>query len=186
MPTTQPPEGGPSAGREAFFPWFAKKPLAWVFTGIGGLGLVGTIAFGAAAGSAQSAKTSVQNDILEQVAVWRNKTCDPKDPKCGLVTSYEGSDPKPCGPQDGSAPDQPYYANACGQLRDNIKAYNTDVALAIVSAVLLAGGAVADVVYYFVDTAPGSTQAGNDGPRITGVGPVVTPTEQGFGLVGTF
>jgi len=186
LPTGQPPEGQPSEGREPFFTWFAKKPLAWVFTGIGGLGLIGTIGFGAAAGSAQSAKTGVQNQILDKVAEWNNSTCDPRDPKCGRVTAYEGSDPKPCGPQDASSPDQPYYANACTQLRDNITAYNTDVALSIVSAVLLGGGAIADIIYYVVDTKPSPSQTGSDGPRILGVGPVVTPTQQGFGLVGTF
>jgi hypothetical protein len=187
MPTSQPPEGqSPPGGREPFFTWFAKKPLAWVFTGIGGLGLIGTIGFGAAAGSAGSAKTSVQDQILDKVKEWENSTCDPKDPKCGRVTSYEGSDPTPCGPQDGSSPDQPYYSTACNQLRDNISAYNTDVALSVVSAVLLGGGIIADIVYYFVDTAPSPSQTSGDGPRIVGVGPIVTPTQQGFGLVGTF
>jgi hypothetical protein len=188
MSTAQPPDGAASGSYENFFTWFAKKPLAWVFTGVGGLGLIGTIAFGAAAGSAKSAQDSVQQDILDEVTRWQNNPSAAGHlPDSYFEVNEDGvRQAKPCGPVDDSSKDFGYYSNACDQLRDNISAYDTDVAMAIVSAVLLGGGVAADIIYYVVDGKESSTQAGNDGFRIVSVGPVVTPTEQGFGLVGTF
>ena len=183
MSTAQPPATAPSGGYENFFTWFAKKPLAWVFTGVGGLGLIGTIGFGAAAGSAKSAENSVQSDILAEV----NRLKGSPSAQGYLPPSYyEGSDPKPCGPLDDSSKDYGYYHNACDQLRDNIKVHKTDSIMAGVSAGLLVVGVAGDIIYYVVDGKQSATQAGNDGPRIVGAGPVVTTTQAGFGLTGVF
>jgi hypothetical protein len=188
MSTAPPPEPAPSGGYENFFTWFAKKPLAWVFTGVGGLGLIGTIGFGAAAGSAKSAQNTVQDDILAEVAKWQtNQNASGHLPESYYEINQDGARvAKPCGPIDDASKDYSYYANACSQLRDNIKAYDTDVAMTIVSAALLTVGVAADIIYYVVDGKQSTSQAGNDGPRIVGLGPVVTPTEQGVGLLGTF
>jgi len=184
MPTAYRPEA-PSEGREPFFKWFADKPLEWVFTGIGGLGLVGTIGFGVASGSAKSATDKVTQDITDEVN--RNKS----NPKADGYLSAGWYNPdtgaaQPCGNKDDPSTAHPHYRDACSTLRDNMKTYNTDVALAIVSAVLLAGGATADVVYYFVDTAPSNKPSAKSRGPVFAVTPVLSPTEQGLGILGRF
>lgn len=175
-----PPGGGADTGRDNFFDWFTNKPIAWVLTGVAGLGLVGTIAFGAAASSADSSADSVSDQISSEVARTNNlpdSYYDNGDSRTGQA--------QPCGDRENPATAYPYYADACASLVDNLDAYDTDIALMGVSIGLLAGGAAGVVIYYFADP-DNPEQSAKSGPRIVGAAPIVTPFEQGFGLLGTF
>ncbi len=166
-----PPGGdrGVTTGRENFFKWFKRKPLAWVSAGFTGVGVIGTIAFGAAAADADGAADDVSATIQNEMKTANN-----------LPANKE-----PCGPRDQPELDYAYYHSACDKLRDNLSAYDTDIALmttSLIVGVLAAGGTVA---YYFIDSKPrksGSTE----GPRIVGFAPIITETERAFGVVGTF
>lgn len=189
-PLPPPPTEPKDTGRENFFKWYGRKPVAWVLTGVAGLGLIGSIAFGAAAASADSNADEVSQSILDEVGKWRS---DPTASGHLPAAWYENGDtangqPQPCGDFDDPATAYPYYAGACDTLRDNVNAYDTDIALMVVSMVVLAGGVGGTIVYYFVDTgdgdAPGSVEAEASGN--ISVGPIITPYTQGVGVVGTF
>ena len=168
-PTPMPPDNV-DTGREDFFPWFARKPGAWVGAGFTGLGVVGVIAFSALAAKASSATDDVTQQIVDEI----NK-------KNNLPPSYyEGGEPRPCGKEGELSTAFPYYSEACGKLQDDIDAYNIDMGLlgaSIAVTVLAAGGTV---IYYFVDT------ANSDAPPSMAVMPFASDTQGGLGLVGAF
>jgi hypothetical protein len=175
------PDVAEEPGREGFFTWYAKKPIAWVLTGVAGLGLIGTVGFGIAAGSADSSAQSVSDQIVNEVRRTDNLPAQ----------WYENGDkvngqPQPCGSIDDPATAHPYYADACNQLRDNIDAYDTDIALMGVSIGVLVAGVAGVVIYYFADPDNPEQTAAEQGPSLVGFGPYFTETERGFGLVGTF
>jgi hypothetical protein len=161
--------------REAPIRWFKRKPIAWATTGVTGLGLLGTIGFGIASSSASSAATDVQNQILAEVSRQNN-----------LPSEYiNNGQPTPCGDREGTFPPHPYYADACGQLTENLDSYDTDVALMGVSIGLTIAGAGATVAYYLIDTDPAEAST----PRratLLGIAPVVTADHKGLGLIGQF
>ncbi|MBI4705501.1 MAG: hypothetical protein HY744_30780 [Deltaproteobacteria bacterium] len=194
-PVATPPAPGPSPalppdrvaggpGRENVLTWFKRKPLAWVGVGVTGLGLVGTIAFGAAAADASGAADTVSEQILYEV--------DHPQSSAGALPPdyYRDGKAEPCGSYDqdeaGAKPAHPYYAKACVQLRDNISAYNTDIALLVTSAVLTGVGAGATVAYYFIDTRAGGTAANHGSHVTTAIVPVIAPSHQGLAIMGRF
>ncbi len=63
-PVPAPPEPPPATGpaRQSFGEWYRHKPIAWVGTGLAGLGLIGGIVFGA---QAQSASTAANGDVAQ-------------------------------------------------------------------------------------------------------------------------
>ncbi len=168
------PDTGDTGGRENFFKWFKRKPGAWVATGFAGLGLVGMVGFSIGAGIANANITHVESEIQKE-------SDNPHDP-AGIVP--EGQ--KPCGDVDDPAGDRSYYHETCDQLRDNMKAYDIDVALAVTSAVVLVAGVTSTLVYYFVDTRKGNKTADNTQSPSIAVVPVIAPTQQGLGIIRTF
>jgi hypothetical protein len=162
------------SAREPFFEWYKRKPLAWVGTGAVGLGLIGGIAFSAAGASASSAANSTIDAIRKQAASRGESTV-------GI-----------CGNADTGAGANPYYAKACEQLRSNMSARSTDVALSAASWVLFGVGAVGTGVYIYLDWFRGrSSHAALEGPKVAEppritVAPLVGPGQRGLGVVGTF
>ena len=168
QPINQPPPPGPDtadSGRQAFFPWFTETPLAWVGAGLTGVGVIGTVAFGIAAGTARSAANEVSDKIRVEAA--------------------ERGDVKTCGSQDSPGPigsatgDASYYSMACDQLRDNIDAYDADIIGLAIFAAVGGVGLAGTVIYYFIDS-PGK------GTASIQIHPVVGPNTQGLGLSGNF
>ncbi len=182
-PTPMPPPGsgmppadtGPDTGRENFFKWYTHKPVAWVLTGVTGVGLVGSIAFGAAAAGAASSADDVTAQIEGEVATEDN-----------LGPEYYSSDgqAQPCGSLDNPDSAHPYYRDACNTLRDNLDARDADM---IGMGVFIGVGVAAAAgvfVYYFIDTNKKSTNTASRSPIV--VSPIITPDHQGVGLLGTF
>lgn len=176
-PPTQPPPGmmmpppmPPQAhGREDFFHWYKRKPLAWVGTGLTGAGLIMGIAGGAAGLSAKGAANDVANQIRDHRA-----TVDP------------GAPASVCGNQDTGAGVYPGYETACQTLRDNISLYNKDVAVTVAGWVIFGVGAAGTVLYAMIDWYPNRNHAPSDnGPRMS-VTPIISPTYNGVGFTGSF
>jgi hypothetical protein len=168
-PAPQPGVGmgmdGPDTGggRQAFFPWFVDTPIAWVGAGLTGVGLIGAIAFGAAAANASSSADEVSNAIKAEAARLNNVP----------------ENRQPCGPPDQPQFDLAYYEDACAQLRDNIDAYDVDIVGVAIFAAVGGAAAIGTVVYYFID----SDGKGSASLQVT---PVITADTQGFGLSGSF
>lgn len=154
---------------ESFFHWYKRKPIAWVGTGVTGLGLVLGIIGSASASSASSSTNSVADQIRA------HRATDPNNPPTAV-----------CGTKDGAGV-FPGYENACQTLRDNISTYHTDVALAATGWVLFGLGAAGTALYTFVDWYPNRRHSGAaEFLTHTAVVPVVTPTFRGVGLSGSF
>ena len=168
-PMSGPPMGpGPAdtgVGRENFFHWYPRKPIAWVGTGLTGLGLVGTIVFIGVAADANSQANTVTDAIKAEQAKLNNVP--------------DGR--QPCGPEDQPEADLPHYAQACSLLRDHLDTYDGSligVGIFAGVTVLAAGGTV---LYYFLDSANGG-----DGSASLTLQPMLGPETQGLGLTGTF
>jgi hypothetical protein len=143
-----------------------------------GVGLIGTIGFGAAAADADSKASSVQDKIFDEL-----NRCEQSGSGCQLPPEYfdrESGEPVPCGPRDDPDGAHPHYAEACTQLRDNLDTRDGDLIGLAVFASVGAAALIGGVVYYFVDTSS-SSSSGSNGPTVI---PVATP---GFsGVVGSF
>lgn len=97
----------------------------YIGLGVGGLGLIGTIAFAAAKGSAQSSADNVETQI-------RQKRAEEG------VTDPRGTCVNPT----------PRYANACTTLQDNLDKVDSNATLANVSAVVMVVGFVGAGAFY--------------------------------------
>jgi hypothetical protein len=174
---TQPNGTGPApdtttSGREPFFTWYKQKPIAWVATGVAGVGLGLGLGFSIAAGVA----SSNADDHAQQI-----KNYAKTDP----VADYGNK--APCGSKDSSAGDLPGYQQACNVLRKDLSDYNTDVAVAATGWVLFGVGAIGTAVYAMVDWYPKKKSSAEvTGPRVVGVAPSFTSTYRGLGITGTF
>lgn len=170
------PPHGPGPGMmmpqepESFGHWYKRKPLAWVGTGLAGVGLVMGI-IGSASASSASASA---NDVAAQIKKHR-ADFDP------------GAPAAICGDMSGNGV-YPGYADACKTLRDNISLFHTDVAVAVTGWVFFGVGVAGTALYSFIDWYPNRNRGmgkADDGPKMA-VTPVVTPTFKGFGVAGTF
>jgi hypothetical protein len=185
--TEPPPPDAPTSSasnRPGFFAWMKKKPAAIATMGIGGgLGLIGTIGFGAAAGSANGAASDVTAAILAQ-------TKNPSDPSGVLPAGYydAAGNPIPCGRLDQPTTAHPYYRGACDQLRSNLDAYDTDIALMATSLVVMTLSVGGTFVWYYVDTNKTASSPSSAGPAqaFMTIAPVVSADQKGLTLVGTF
>ncbi|WP_437820618.1 PEGA domain-containing protein [Sorangium sp. So ce1078] len=162
-----------SGGREPFFHWYARKPLAWAGTGIAGVGLVLGIVGSAVAVNASSNADDVGREIEAYVA------------------SHESTIPanrrsQPCGAREDSSGDLPGFETACGSLRDELDSYDGALPLAITGWVLLGVGVVGTATYAMIDWYPQKHQAASDGPRVTVIAPFVAPGQVALGVAGTF
>ncbi len=180
-PPTLPPghgmqhDTGADTGRESFFTWYTHKPIAWVLTGVTGVGLIGGIAFGAAAADAAASADEVTEQIETEVKREDN-----------LPDSYYSADgqPQPCGNEDDPSSAHPYYRGACDTLRDNLDAQDADL---IGMGVFIGVGVAAAAgvfVYYFIDTNDSSSASASE-PSFA-VTPLISPEHQGVGILGTF
>ncbi|XXX82121.1 hypothetical protein WMF30_25510 [Sorangium sp. So ce134] len=162
-----------SGGREPFFHWYARKPLAWAGTGIAGVGLVMGIVGSAIAVNASGNADNVGQQIEAYVA------------------SHESSIPanrraQPCGAREDPSGDLPGFETACGTLRDELDSYDGALPWAITGWVLLGVGVVGTATYAMIDWYPQKQQTASAGPRITAIAPFVAPGQAALGVAGTF
>jgi len=168
MPGAGPAPDQVSSGREPLFHWFKRKPIAWVGVGVTGVGLIMGVTTSIIAGSASSSADDLTNQIAEQQKI-RKET--------GLPV---------CGDRDTGAGGIAFYDKACSMLRDDISTYNTAMPLAVTGWVLFGVGAIGTAAYAMLDWYPKKSQTTASGPRILAVTPVVSSTQQGIGIAGTF
>ena len=163
-----------TAGRPPFFRWLATDKVAWATSGVTVVGLGLGVTFLALSKSADSHATSIAGDIRNFAA---------NDP--GLV-SYQGFNrvSNPCAdpiPVTAKA----NYSKACGQLKDNMDARDTDKTLGWVGLGLGIAGAAATTALYFVRTKPKKAGETTSGPTVV-VSPLAAPGLQGLGVQGIF
>jgi hypothetical protein len=168
-----PPDQATTGGeREPFFHWYGRKPLAWVGTGLAGVGLVVGIIGSSAAGKASSAADQHTSEI---------KNYSKTDPTTGF-----GQKP-PCGSTSSATGDLPGYEKACTALRKDMSDYNTDVAVSAVGWVGFGLGVVGTVTYALIDWLPKKNRTADLGPKVTAITPIMTlDGQRGFGVLGTF
>ncbi|WP_437339081.1 hypothetical protein [Sorangium sp. So ce394] len=162
-----------SGGREPFFHWYARKPLAWVGTGVAGVGLVMGIVGSAIVVNARGNADEVGQTIEAYVA------------------SHESTIPanrrsQPCGAREDPSGDLPGFQTACGTLRDELDRYDGALPWAITGWVLLGVGVVGTATYAMIDWYPQKQQTASGGPRITAIAPFVAPGQAALGVAGTF
>lgn len=163
-----PPDQG-TPKRESFGHWYKRKPIAWVGTGVAGIGLIGGVVGALAASSAGAAA----DDHAAQIKAYI------KDNNLG--------DLKPCRAEGASGSDAAGFETACETLRTDLSDYDTDVAISIAGWALLGVGAIGTTIYALVDWKPTKkASAAVVEPKLTAVVPVVSPTHSGIGIVGTF
>jgi hypothetical protein len=167
-PYVPPPPPPPSdSGGEDFGEWYTRKPLAWVATGLLGVGLGVSIAFTAISADSLSVTNSIADQIRDQAA------------KDGITGS-------PCGNEEGA---NDVYPLQCKQARDANDIHGANQAVMIVGWVttsLVAAGAVTYVMLdWYAGSRVGSATDANDGPRV-GVMPAVSPDGAGAFVFGQF
>lgn len=184
-PGVRTPEASPQTeARIDIVHWLEGKPEALTALSIGaGLGLLGTIGFGIGASNAKSTASDVTATIV-------GETKQPSDPSGVLPPNYytaTGS-PIPCGSVADPSTAHPYYATACAQLRTNIKAHDTDIALMATSLVLTTVSIGGTLVWYYLDSNAKTGTAPKDAgaQAFVTVVPLLSPHHQGLGLQGTF
>lgn len=180
MGTMQPPPGGdtPTGTREPFFNWYKRKPIAWIGTGVTGIGLLSGITF--------SIFTSYVGGKADDHAAEIKK----------FVSDNDLGDLKPCAPVDSGRPDAVVtvdgttvdFAKACGTLREDLSDYDTNFALATTGWILFGLGAVGTGTYIALDwyfKKPTATTARAPEKTLM-VAPVIAPGHQGVSVFGTF
>ncbi|MEP7122223.1 MAG: hypothetical protein ABJE95_14985 [Byssovorax sp.] len=172
----------PDGEREPLLTWYKRKPIAWVGTGVAGLGLLGGIIFSASAGSASSSATSA----AAAIATERKRIADSADP--AVKAFNPDGRANVCGDRSTGAGALTHFADACTNLRGNESSYHTDVALAVTSWVLFGVGVAGTTAYTMLDWYPskGAPKTATTGPKILAVAPVISPALQGVTVVGSF
>jgi hypothetical protein len=167
MTPEPPPED--TSGKEPFFKWYKRKPIAWVGTGLTGAGIiVGAVGTGMAAGA-----SATYDKHAEEVRAYGDSQMTP-GPWCGSET-----DP---------GQDLPGYEDACNTLRSDRSKINTNTAIGITGWVFAGVGALGTAAYVIVDWyLPNSKKKSGDaqGTAVM-VAPIVTPTYKGLGVAGVF
>jgi len=150
--------------REPFFKWYGRKPLAWVFTGVAGVGLI----------------LGLTGSII---ALDASSTADDHAGQIEDEADRRGVE-QPCGPVDSSGErDIDGFRDACNTLRDDFSKYDTGFAVAVTGWVMVGVGLVGTVTYAMVDWYP-KKKAPTTGK--VEIAPVVTPSYRGVGVVGSF
>ena len=176
------PMSAPTEEREPFFTWYKRKPIAWVGTGVAGLGLLGGIIFSASAGSASGSATTLAGAITTE----RKRVGDSQDP--AIKAFNPDGRANVCGDRSTGAGALAHFADACTKLRSNESTYHTDVTLAVTSWVLFGVGVAGTTAYAMIDWYPskGPPKTAATGPKILAVAPVITTALQGVTVVGSF
>src|SRR6185437_4568141 len=114
-PVPAPPEPPPTSGpsRQSFGEWYRHKPIAWVGTGLAGLGLIGGIVFSAQAKSASNAANGDVAQINQNNANFPSQNPNHVSNLCTDPAALKAA-----------------YAQPCSILQANISNYNTDTKLA--------------------------------------------------------
>ncbi|WP_437960955.1 hypothetical protein WME76_15825 [Sorangium sp. So ce119] len=162
-----------SGGREPFFHWYKRKPLAWVGTGVAGVGLVMGIVGTAITTNASGNAEDVGNEIKAFVA--RNESTIPANRRA-----------QPCGRREDPSGDLPGFENACGSLREELDSYDGALPWAITGWVLLGVGVVGTATYAMIDWYPSEQKTAAAGPRVTRIAPLVAPGQASLSVAGTF
>ncbi|WP_437737993.1 tetratricopeptide repeat protein [Sorangium sp. So ce1335] len=162
-----------SSGREPFFDWYTRKPLAWVGTGVAGVGLVMGIVGTAIATNANGNAEDIGNEIKAFVA--RNESTIPAQRRT-----------QPCGRREDPSGDLPGFENACGSLREELDTYDGALPWAITGWVLLGVGVVGTATYAMIDWYPSEQKTASAGPRVTRIAPLVAPGQASLSVGGTF
>ncbi|WP_437594023.1 hypothetical protein [Sorangium sp. So ce1000] len=162
-----------SGGREPFFHWYARKPLAWAGTGVAGVGLVMGIVGSAITVNARGKADDIGRQIEDYVA--GHQSSIPADRRS-----------QPCGAREDPSGDLPAFRNACGQLREKLDSFDGAVPWAITGWVLFGVGVVGTATYAMIDWYPQKQQTAANGPRITAISPFVAPGQAALGVAGTF
>ncbi|WP_438030428.1 tetratricopeptide repeat protein [Sorangium sp. So ce233] len=162
-----------SGGREPFFHWYKRKPLAWAGTGVAGVGLVMGIVGTAITTSASSNAEDIGNEIKAFVA--RNESTIPANRRA-----------QPCGRREDPSGDLPGFENACGSLREELDSYDGALPWAITGWVLLGVGVVGTATYAMIDWYPSEQKTAAAGPRVTRIAPLVAPGQASLSVAGTF
>ncbi|WP_437282692.1 hypothetical protein WME90_19570 [Sorangium sp. So ce375] len=162
-----------SGGREPFFHWYARKPLAWAGTGVAGVGLV----MGIVGSSITLNARGNADDIGRQIEAY--------------VAGHQGGIPanrrsQPCGAREDPSGDLPDFRNACGRLREELDSFDGAVPWAITGWVLFGVGVVGTATYAMIDWYPNKQQAAATGPRVTAIAPFVAPGQASLSVAGTF
>ncbi|MCK6590735.1 MAG: hypothetical protein L6Q76_24500 [Polyangiaceae bacterium] len=174
---TMQPDQGPPVEREPIFSWYKRKPIAWVGTGLAGVGLVGGIVFSALTASVGSTADRHAGEIRDFV---RNNNL-------GNI--------KPCAPEGSGQPDYSFtnaagdqvsFGTACTVLREDLSDYDTNFAIATASWVVFGVGVLGTGAYALFDWYLAPPKKTASGPRVTAIAPVVSPTHQGIGVMGSF
>lgn len=176
------PMVAPEGVREPFLDWYKRKPVAWVGTGVAGLGLLGGIIFSASAGSASGSATKLAAAITTE----RNRIRDSADPAVRAFNPDNRANV--CGDRSTGSGALVHFTDACTTLRGNESSYHTDVALAVTSWVLFGVGVAGTTAYAMIDWYPskGPPKTAAAGPKILAVAPVISPALQGVTIVGSF
>ncbi len=161
--------------REPIFTWFKRKPIAWIGAGATVLGLGMGIGFSAAAGVAASNVNDYAQVIKDQ-GIKAGLT----SPPCGVESDPSDDNPAVFGTDQNGNP-----VNACEKLRGSLGQYRADIGLAATGWVLFGLGAIGTVTYALLDWYPKKSGAAH-GPQVTGVAPLVSPTQAGVGVIGLF
>ena len=180
MPPMGTPPGGDS-GREGLWPWFKKRPLAWALFGVASVSFVGTFVFGGLAAQRNTNASDLEDQIIAEVQRGEDGKTLAKLPPQFWSNGDGTGQPQPCGRLDSPGTGFAHYADHCGQLRNELDAYDDmliGVAVMVPVFVLSTTGLA---VYYVVDSDKGGSSSGTLLPV-----PIITPTVQGAGLVGTF
>lgn len=164
-----PPPPPPSGGKESFFEWYGRKPLAWIGTGVTVAGLGLGIAFSVLAGSASTAADDAASSIRAKQAELEVEEA-------------------PCGPEDSDgSQDRVGFEAECSALRASLSDYDADVAVATVGWVAFGVGFAGTLTYILVDYVANEDSGRESGkatiPLLT---PVLAPGFQGVTMQGSF
>lgn len=162
-----PPPQTDSAG-EDFGSWYVRSPLAWVGTGVVGVGLGVSIAFTALSADSLSVTNSIADQIRAQAAA-------------------DGVQGAPCGTEAGA---NDVYPIACKDARDAQDVHDANQAVMIVGWVTTSLALAGTVTYVMLDWYAGSRTEGppRSGERAPSVAfvPSVSPVGVGGLFVGEF
>lgn len=174
---TMEPDKGVTGEREPIFIWYKRKPIAWVGTGLAGIGLVGGVVFSALTASVGASADDHAAQIRDFV---RNNNL-------GNV--------KPCAPEGSGQPDYSFvdgagktvsFGTACTVLREDLSDYDTNFAIATASWIVFGVGVAGTAAYTVFDWYLAPPKKTGSGPRVTAIAPVISPTHQGIGVMGSF
>jgi hypothetical protein len=174
---TMEPDQGVTGQRRSFVDWYTHKPIAWVGTGVAVVGLLGGIGFSIATASVGAKADDHASQIRDFV----------RQNNLGNV--------KPCAPEGSGQADYSFtdsggktvsFTTACNVLREDLSDYDTNFALATVGWVMFGVGVAGTGAYAAFDWYLAPPKKTGSGPRVTAIAPVVSPTHQGIGVMGSF